>query len=509
VDFNRGEIVAGNFYGADVAQLRQLAKDLANGASRLDQLGRQLGSTIASSPWKGNDGDRFRSDWNGSHAKVLRAAASGIQQASKALLQNAEQQDRASAGSTGGAGTGGSGTGGSGGSSAPDAAAARELTDKLAGMTPAERAAYLKSDEFKQWALDHPEAAKASLDAAADSGLIDKKSPAYSDFLTDYWNQEAMRDMGIDPADWDTSKGTEYNWETIKKVYDFYGQAYLSNPDLQWAGMANMIGPSFAGGFKDMAVMRDLARQIADNPASDIPLPVLDQIEQLAGMTDQEIKFYETSMLDMNKEIFLDQARQHQACMNGGLEEINRLRDSGAIDPETARSWAKIDSGDPSQVQEGNTELLYREQNEIIADDYDNMRNHPGGEAVTYMVTLAGEPSIPGAKSYPEVFPYEFSVESPGPEEVPFTNWDNPTQFRTDFTTGFPDGNIANADQRWALIQQDTLPAYQNLLATDPAGARQIIGSDFNGRVDEYRPTNNIPGIMDRFVSGFDAEVHQ
>ena len=313
--------MAGNFYGADVAQLRQLAKNLASSASRLDQLGQQLGSSIASSPWKGNDAERFRSDWNGNHAKALRAAASGIRQASKALLQNAEQQDRASTGSTGG-GSGGPGSGGN----APTDGAAGELTDRLNGMTAAERAAYLNSDEFKQWALDHPDAAKAALDAAADSGLIDKNSPEYSDFLTDYWNQQAMLDMGIDPADWDTSKGTEYNWETIKKVYDFYGQAYLSNPDLQWAGMANMIGPSFAGGFKDMAVMRDLAQQIADNPASDIPLPVLDQIEQLAGMTDQEIKFYETSMLDMNKEIFLDQARQHQAYMNGGQFEAGGYR---------------------------------------------------------------------------------------------------------------------------------------------------------------------------------------
>jgi hypothetical protein len=236
---------------------------------------------------------------------------------------------------------------------------------------------------------------------------------------------------------------------------------------------------------------------------------VLDQIEQLAGMTDQEIRFYETSMLDMNKEIFLDQARQHEAYMNGGIEEINRLRDSGAINADTAKAWAQIDSGDPELIQEGNTSLLYREQNEIIADDYDAMRNHPGGEAVTYLVTLAGEPSIPGAKSYPEVFPYTFTVESPGPENVPFTNWDNPTQFRTDFTTGFPAGNISDADQRWALIQQDTLPAYQDLLATDPARAEQIIASDFDDRVEQYRPTNNIPGIMDRFLDGFDAEVHQ
>ena len=79
-----------NFYGADVAQLRRLAQDLANDANRLDQLGQQLGSSIASSPWKGLDGERFRSDWNGTHARVLRAAAAGIPSASKALLQKAD-----------------------------------------------------------------------------------------------------------------------------------------------------------------------------------------------------------------------------------------------------------------------------------------------------------------------------------------------------------------------------------------------------------------------------------
>ncbi len=494
--------MAGNFYGADVAQLRQLAKELAAGSTRLSDLGQQLSRAVASSPWKGTDADRFRSDWSSQHLRVLKAAAAGMEKASRTALRNADEQDRASARNSG------PGVTGTAGSPSADAAQ-RELTEKLNGMTSAERSGYLASEEFRQWALMNPEAAKAAMDAAADSGLIAKNSPEYKDFLNDFWNQQAMRDMGIDPSAWDTSKGTEYNWETIKKVYDFYGEAYLANPDLQWAGMANMIGPSFAGGFRDMAMLRDIAQQISDNPVSDIPLPLLDQIRDLATMTDEEITFYETSMLDMNKEIFLDQARQHQAYLTGGLEEINRLRDSGALDPGTARSWALIDSGDPAQVQEGNTSLLYREQNEIIADDYNAMREHPGGEAVTYLVTLAGEPSIPGAKSYPEVFPYTFSVESPGPDHVPFTNWDNPTQFRTDFTTGFPAGNIANADERWALIKQDTLPVYQNLLATDPDQAREIIGSDFNGRVEQYRPTNNIPGIMDRFVSGFDAEVHQ
>ena len=496
--------MAGNFYGGDVAQLRQLAKDLGAGANRLNVLGQQLGSSIGSGLWKGRDGDRFRNDWTSSHAKLLKSASAGLEAAARALLANADEQEKASSAGSGGAGgSSGGGTAGSGGGTS------QELTDRLTSMTPAERLQYLQSDAFKQWALQNPDAAKAAMDAAADSGLIDKKSREYADFLGSYWNNHAMQQLGIDPSHWDTAKGTEYNWDTIRSVYDFYGQAYLANPDLQWAGMANMIGPSFAGGFRDMAMLRDLAQQITNNPAADIPLPVLDQLEQLAGMSDQEIRFYETSMLDMNKEIFLDQARQHQAYLTGGIDEINRLRDSGAIDPDTARAWADIDSGDPGRVQEGNTALLYREQNDIIADDYDNMRAHPGGEAVTYMVTLAGEPSIPGARSYPEVFPYSFSVESPGPENIPFTSWDNPAQFRTDFTTGFPDGNIANADQRWELIRQDTLPAYQQLLASDPARAAQIIGSDFDGRVDQYRPTNNIPHIMDRFLDGFDAEVHQ
>jgi hypothetical protein len=502
--------MAGTFYGADVPALRQLAKELASGASRLDLLGQQLNGSVTNSPWKGHDGDRFRSDWNSGHLKVLKSASAGLELASRALLANADEQDKASTSGGTGSGAGGSGGGaGNGSNSGAGEGTAQDLTDTLTGMTAEERADYLKSAEFKQWALDNPEAAKTAMDAAADSGLIDKNSKVYGDFLSSYWNQQAMLDMGIDLSDWDTSKGTEHNWETISKVYDFYGQAYLSNPDLQWAGMANMIGPSFAGGFKDMAMLRELAQQISDNPASDIPLPMLDQIEQLAGMTDQEIRYYETSMLDMNKEIFLDQARQHQAYMTGGMDEINRLRDSGAIDPGTAQEWAKIASGDPELVKEGNTALLFREQNEIIADDYDTMRNHPGGEAVTYMVTLAGEPSIPGAKSYAEVFPYTFDVESPGPENIPFTNWDNPAQFRTDLTTGFPDGNIADANQRWELIRQDTLPAYQNLLADDPARAGQIIGSDFNDRVEQHRPTNNIPGIMDRFLDGFSAEVHQ
>jgi uncharacterized protein YukE len=490
--------------GADPEQLRAFAKDLQTSAATLRHMAMTLTSLSGRVRWHGPDAEEFRRSWS-VHRQTMGKVSSGLDAASSELNRNAAEQEKASAADSV------AGPGGTGASGSPaDKAAAQTLTDKLNAMTPDERAAYLGSDEFNRWAAQNPGGAKLAMDAAADSGLIPKDSKQYANFLSDFWNNLAMQRMGIDPAVWDTSKGTTANWETIKKVYDFYGQQFLANPDLQWAGMANMIGPSFAGGFKDMAMMRDIAQKIASGPVSDIPLKELQMLRTVAAMSDSEIKFYETSMLDMNKEIFLDQARQHMAYEQGGTAEIDRLRDSGAISPETANAWHQISTGDPEQVRLGNTLLLNREQNQIINDDYNTMRSHPvTGEAMTYVVTLAGEPSIPGAKSYPEVFPYTVNLESPGPKDIPFTHADNPLQFRTEVTTGLPNGNIADQKQRWQLISQDTLPAYQNLLASDPERAREIIASNFNDRVEQYRPTNNVVPIVTRILGGFHAEVHQ
>ena len=169
--------MAGNFYGADVAQLRQLAKDLAGGANRLNALGQQLGSSISSTAWRGHDGERFRNEWTSAHQKLLQSATAGLEEASKALLANADEQEKAS--TSGDSGGGGGGTGGGTGT-------AQDLTHTLNGMTPEERSEYLRSEEFQQWALANPDAAKAAMDAAADSGLIDKDSEEYADFLSSY-----------------------------------------------------------------------------------------------------------------------------------------------------------------------------------------------------------------------------------------------------------------------------------------------------------------------------------
>jgi hypothetical protein len=482
--------VAGNFYGADVAQLRLLAKDLASSASRLDQLGQQLASSIASSPWKGQDGARFRTDWDASHAKVLRAAAAGIHSASKALLQNAEQQDRASSTSTGGAG----GPGG-GGSSPGDAA--RELTGKLSGMTPDGRDAYLKSGEFQQWlrqSQTNADAAKGVLDSLVESGAMTPvdaqwNKNGYGQFLQQYWGESAMREAGIDPNHWDPSRGVDYNRADIYKVYAFYAELYKNDPRMEWIGMANQVGPTFIAGFEDLAVLRkaaaagqDLSEQLdGTDPAQ------RRWVTLLASLGESDLAFYETTFLAMQKEIFSDIGSQHFAYQQGGMEEIQRMKDAGLVSPKMNAAWTSVDSVPRFSEPEGYHQLspaqqaaLHKasysmadqEQNDVIADDYDNIRGRATGEAFTAAMTVVGDPSIVGAKSYYEQFPavepyFDISRFPPTGIEIHL-------------------GNISDRDDRWSLIDQDTLNAYENWLHAQRDPYREMV-KPMPERVEEYR----------------------
>lgn len=104
--------MAGNLWGADVDQLRTLARQFSKTADLLLQQSTQLSGQINNTPaWKGQDAEHFRSDWNGSHRALLQKTAARLKQESKLLLTNAEEQDKAS--ST--AGPGGTGVPGPGG----------------------------------------------------------------------------------------------------------------------------------------------------------------------------------------------------------------------------------------------------------------------------------------------------------------------------------------------------------------------------------------------------------
>jgi len=104
--------VAANVWGADVAELRTLAQQFGKASDTLLNQSTLLSSQINNNPfWKGEDAARFRSDWNGSHRALLQRTASALKQESKKLLENANEQEKASnaaPGSGGGPSGGGS-----------------------------------------------------------------------------------------------------------------------------------------------------------------------------------------------------------------------------------------------------------------------------------------------------------------------------------------------------------------------------------------------------------------
>jgi len=94
-------------WGADVDQLRTLAQQFSKTADLLQQQSTQLSSQINNNPaWKGADAQRFRSDWNSNHRTLLQQTVARLQQESKVLLKNADEQEKASTNGTASGGAG-------------------------------------------------------------------------------------------------------------------------------------------------------------------------------------------------------------------------------------------------------------------------------------------------------------------------------------------------------------------------------------------------------------------
>jgi hypothetical protein len=426
--------------GADADSLDALSHELESCASRVRAGSARLSSALGAAPWSGSDADAFRHRWAQDHRPCIAAAASFLDEASSALRRNAEEQRSASAASAAGA------PGGTGRIGAED----------LSAFDPV----------------------RAAFDAA-----------------------------GIDEAAWDPAAGVDGNRATIEAVYEYYAQLYRDHPELMWAGMAAMIGPSFYAGFADLDQFADvvsLAKVIVANGPllAALPAPLAESLRQLARLSGEQIeaefRWYERRFLSMQKEIFLDQAPMHEAYLRDGLEGIRALRERGALDERTLRAWEQIDegrrTGDQSLIESGNRTLLWREQHDVIRDDYDAMYRRGTGPAVTYLATMIGAPSIPGARSYPEVFP--LSVDLGGPESVEVrtpsfgflptagASVPNPAHGHLELVTPLADGNIGHFDDRWRLIESDTLPAYLDMTRSERL---DTLSEPVGDRMQDYR----------------------
>jgi hypothetical protein len=222
-----------------------------------------------------------------------------------------------------------------------------------------------------------------------------------------HWQRAALDRAGIDYQAWDPSKGLRTNDGIVVRVWERYGEFHKDHPELLWAGMANLVGPTFYAGWQDLHTLRtagdsDRAKLIA-RLLPGVPGAVAKEAVRL--LTVEELRWFEERFLIMQKKIFEDLAWQQEAYITGGIAEMRRLRTARQIDRDTLKAWEDIASGDARRIARGNRSLLYREQKQVIGDDYRAMRRHhpPVGEMFTRILTLTAESPVPGGKPYRDV----------------------------------------------------------------------------------------------------------
>src|SRR5918996_4773457 len=239
------------------------------------------------------------------------------------------------------------------------------------------------------------------------------------------WREIAYWRADIDPDEWRPEDGLLENDAIVQAVYRYYGDLYLDHPELQWAGMANIVGPMFYAGWQDIYAMRQLtdpgermeylSRWAGLPTLPDEVYEAADAVAHLPGgflnpaylaehLTAEELEWYEDRFLMMQREIFDDLAWQHEAFVLGGAPLMREIgsRNPSELLPRDVDAWEDIGSGDAERIQQGNADLLLREQERVIQDDYDAMREHHGpvGDVFTYGFSAMAENPMPGGQAY-------------------------------------------------------------------------------------------------------------
>ena len=334
------------------------------------------------------------------------------------------------------------------------------------------------------------------------------------------WQHETLARAGIDGAAWDPSLGLALNDASARAAWELYAQLYAENPErFLWAGMAKLAGATFYAAFQDIHVLRLAledgaltADQAADALQRMFPGMPPEAIARLTssglGALAGELRFVETTFLTMQRNIFDDLAWQHLAYQQGGLAAMEALYTDGTLEAEHIRAWRDIDSGQRSRVEMGNLALLSYEQDQIIGDDYDRIRDR---SPVTWLLTmgmsyLADSPIRDRGRPFREVVPYEVKVNinTPDrfplwpdgilPDRIPYTDVRVPgsdgvyAPFPDEVTLDFGDlpiNNVSIFDKRWQWIEDDMYPAWLELDGSGDAGA--VVATPIEDLADDQR----------------------
>ncbi|MDG3010427.1 hypothetical protein G4X40_09740 [Rhodococcus sp. D2-41] len=335
-----------------------------------------------------------------------------------------------------------------------------------------------------------------SLDADRAAGVAPRR---YSTLLHQYWLTVGAQRSGIDLNRWDPNRGLRANLDTVNKVYDNYLRYQNADPRLYWAGMAGLAGASFASGFLDLqdvggVVAADPVHRLGDavgNALRIVPTPLgmrlPADVRALADdgpqLSSADVEWYQRRLLTMQKHIYVDMVPMHEAYLAGGMPAVDEMAAAGLLDDNAVQAWRDVAAGTPADLSDALVRMASREQNQIVADQWDVTAADDGhrGRVLAYATTVAAEPAIPGSHA-PGIFdPVHTSAELAG------STWQ--------VSAPLPAFNWADRDARWRYIADDLVPAYRSLIQDHPGQAQPLLHTPLATLVAQERILTRLPSF--------------
>lgn len=345
---------------------------------------------------------------------------------------------------------------------------------------------------------------------ARDAG---QPATSYAALLLQYRLAQATEEAGIDLASWDPFDGFTANRSNMIKSYRYYEDFQLSHRELQWAGMGGQVGGDFGGGIADI----EWATQLYDTPglqqaASDILRRVEaafgpEAVDQLPGglsvladragdITTEDLYWFVSQVVIMQKAIFSDLMPMHFVYVHEGIPGLQEMHRAGLFGDEIMDAWYGVASGDPDRVAHGNMTLLQREQGWVVADIWDDVRGYKGGlgEAFTYMMTLAGSPSVVGVPALRDHNPVR--LQGTLPDGRPAT-----------LHTPLPSWDWSVYDQRWDYVTTQLLPRYRHEVEHNWPELEATLRVPYEQQFESARATARIPEILGSMLAATHISV--
>ena len=329
---------------------------------------------------------------------------------------------------------------------------------------------------------------------ARSEGLSPKR---YGALLYTYWLLRTTEKAGIDLERWDPRAGATANLSNLERSYRYYEDLQLAHRELRWAGMAGQVGADFGGGLIDLElggrvfeisrlqpVMTEIVRRSSaaggDRLVAALPRGVRALAEVGATITPADITAVIGQILVMQKNIFGDLMPLHTAYVAGGLGAVRELVRTGLYPPVVLDAFTDIASGGADRISAGNGALLRREQEAVVARQWDETRAYraPVGEALTYASTIVGSPSVAGVRPMRAHRPYDVTTRVEG---------------RTvRVVTPLPSWNWSVFASRWEYINAELLPKYEWQVAHNWDALAAYMRTPYDRQLQQHRVLFNL-----------------